>query len=274
MWVSFDDGDHWSSLRLNMPATSIRDLIVKDDDIAVGTHGRSFWILDDIAALRQITAATALDARHALQAGVGVSLSLEQVSRHADSARRAVRPESAGRRDHRLLPGHGRAATRRSRSSSRPAGWFDVFQSRYVDGAGGHRQHAALLDSPDAGACPRRPAFIGSCGICTTRRPPARAGSRATTRSRRRRTTRRASPRAVGGSGSVHRATRRSAERSYSQTLTIRMDPRVKTPPAAIAQEHAMAMSLFDAIALDSARRVAGARAARPIACRSRTQRR
>src|SRR4051812_47628223 len=59
VWVSFDDGDHWSSLRLNMPATSIRDLIVKDDDIAVGTHGRSFYILDDIEALRQINTATA-----------------------------------------------------------------------------------------------------------------------------------------------------------------------------------------------------------------------
>ena len=54
VYVSFDDGDHWQSLRLNMPATSIRDLIVKDDDIAVATHGRAFWILDDITPLRQI----------------------------------------------------------------------------------------------------------------------------------------------------------------------------------------------------------------------------
>ena len=53
--VSFDDGDHWQSLRLNMPATSIRDLVIKDDDIVVGTHGRSFWILDDITPLRQAT---------------------------------------------------------------------------------------------------------------------------------------------------------------------------------------------------------------------------
>ena len=56
VYVSFDDGEHWQSLRLNMPATSIRDLVVKDDDIVVGTHGRSFWILDDITPLRQITA--------------------------------------------------------------------------------------------------------------------------------------------------------------------------------------------------------------------------
>jgi photosystem II stability/assembly factor-like uncharacterized protein len=55
VYVSFDDGEHWQSLRLNMPATSIRDLVIKDDDIVVGTHGRSFWILDNITPLRQIS---------------------------------------------------------------------------------------------------------------------------------------------------------------------------------------------------------------------------
>jgi photosystem II stability/assembly factor-like uncharacterized protein len=54
--VSFDDGDHWQSLRLNMPATSIRDIVIKDSDLVAGTHGRGFWILDDITPLRQITA--------------------------------------------------------------------------------------------------------------------------------------------------------------------------------------------------------------------------
>jgi photosystem II stability/assembly factor-like uncharacterized protein len=53
VYFSLDDGDHWQSLRLNMPASSIRDLIVHDDDVAVGTHGRGFWILDDIEPLRQ-----------------------------------------------------------------------------------------------------------------------------------------------------------------------------------------------------------------------------
>ena len=55
VYFSIDDGENWQSLRLNMPATSIRDLVVKNDDIVVGTHGRSFWILDDITPLRQIT---------------------------------------------------------------------------------------------------------------------------------------------------------------------------------------------------------------------------
>lgn len=54
VYVSFDDGDHWQSLRLNMPATSVRDLTIKGNDLAVATHGRGFWILDDITPLRQI----------------------------------------------------------------------------------------------------------------------------------------------------------------------------------------------------------------------------
>ena len=55
VYVSFDAGEHWQSLRLNMPATSIRDLVIKDDDLVIATHGRSFWILDDITPLRQLT---------------------------------------------------------------------------------------------------------------------------------------------------------------------------------------------------------------------------
>jgi len=56
VFVSFDDGEQWQSLRGHMPATSIRDLVIKGDDLVVGTHGRSFWILDDITPLRQLSA--------------------------------------------------------------------------------------------------------------------------------------------------------------------------------------------------------------------------
>lgn len=55
VYFSIDDGDHWQSLRLNMPASSMRDVVVKDNDLVVATHGRSFWILDDIARLRELT---------------------------------------------------------------------------------------------------------------------------------------------------------------------------------------------------------------------------
>jgi photosystem II stability/assembly factor-like uncharacterized protein len=55
VYVSFDDGDHWQSLRLNLPATSMRDLEIKGDDLIVATHGRGFWILDNISALRELS---------------------------------------------------------------------------------------------------------------------------------------------------------------------------------------------------------------------------
>jgi photosystem II stability/assembly factor-like uncharacterized protein len=65
VWVSFDDGANWHSLRLDMPAISVRDIEVKDDascmcsDLVAGTHGRGFWILDDVTPLRQVTEAAA-----------------------------------------------------------------------------------------------------------------------------------------------------------------------------------------------------------------------
>ncbi len=52
VWMSFDDGAHWQSLQLNLPHTSMRDLIVHNQDLIVATHGRSFWVLDDIGPLR------------------------------------------------------------------------------------------------------------------------------------------------------------------------------------------------------------------------------
>ncbi len=54
VWVSFDDGDHWQSLQMNLPHTSMRDLWIHDNDLIVATHGRSFWILDDIEPLREV----------------------------------------------------------------------------------------------------------------------------------------------------------------------------------------------------------------------------
>lgn len=53
VFVSFDDGSQWQPLQLNLPVTSVRDLVVHGDDLIIATHGRSFWILDDITPLRQ-----------------------------------------------------------------------------------------------------------------------------------------------------------------------------------------------------------------------------
>ena len=64
VYVSFNDGDDWQPLQLNLPHTSMRDLAIHGDDLIVATHGRSFWILDDIAPLRQMSADIAKESAH------------------------------------------------------------------------------------------------------------------------------------------------------------------------------------------------------------------
>ncbi|MGH6889384.1 MAG: WD40/YVTN/BNR-like repeat-containing protein [Rhizomicrobium sp.] len=59
VFVSFDDGVHWQSLQLDLPHSPVHDLVVKGDDLVIATHGRSFWILDDVTPLRQIGPDTA-----------------------------------------------------------------------------------------------------------------------------------------------------------------------------------------------------------------------
>jgi photosystem II stability/assembly factor-like uncharacterized protein len=59
VFVSHNDGAQWEALRLNLPATPVHDLVVKGDDLVLATHGRSFWILDDISPLRQQSDAVA-----------------------------------------------------------------------------------------------------------------------------------------------------------------------------------------------------------------------
>ncbi|NCT68831.1 MAG: hypothetical protein GXC76_14495 [Rhodanobacteraceae bacterium] len=59
VYVSFDDGEHWQPLQQNLPRTSVRDLVVHGDDLVIATHGRGFWIMGDVAALRQLDVRTA-----------------------------------------------------------------------------------------------------------------------------------------------------------------------------------------------------------------------
>jgi hypothetical protein len=69
MYVSFNDGDEWQSLMLNLPNTSYRDIAIHDNDLVVGTYGRSFWILDDMSPLRQMTPAIASEKVHFFKPG-------------------------------------------------------------------------------------------------------------------------------------------------------------------------------------------------------------
>jgi photosystem II stability/assembly factor-like uncharacterized protein len=72
VYVSFDDGDNWESLQLNLPPVSMRDLAIHDGDLIVATHGRGFWVLDDISALRQWTPQVGQAAAHLYQPGAAI----------------------------------------------------------------------------------------------------------------------------------------------------------------------------------------------------------
>jgi photosystem II stability/assembly factor-like uncharacterized protein len=64
IWVSFNDGANWQPLQLNLPHTPIHDMVIHDDNLAVATHGRSFWVLDDLTPLRQTSASIATEDAH------------------------------------------------------------------------------------------------------------------------------------------------------------------------------------------------------------------
>ena len=113
VWVSFDDGDHWQSLRHNMPAISVRDLQIKDDakcrcaDLIAGTHGRGFWILDDVTPLRQaaaVKAALAKNEPYLFKPGTGGARALRRQRTDAVAAGASGRRKRAARRADRLLP--------------------------------------------------------------------------------------------------------------------------------------------------------------------------
>ena len=111
VFVSFNDGDEWQPLQLNLPPVSMRDLAFHDDDLIVATHGRGFWVLDDISALRQ-AADVAAGGRASLQAGGRDHPAAGNRRWDADAEGRAGGRESADRRGDRLLPEERRPAGR------------------------------------------------------------------------------------------------------------------------------------------------------------------
>ena len=99
IYVSFDDGDHWQPLQLNLPVSSVRDITIHGDDLVIATHGRSFWILDNITPLRQMNAQARSAECCALSAGHRDSHRQRCFSRLAAAAGGADGKESARRRD-------------------------------------------------------------------------------------------------------------------------------------------------------------------------------
>ena len=246
VYVSFDDGENWQSLRLNMPASSIRDLVVKDDDLVVGTHGRGFWILDDITPLRQVNAqVTAAEAflfkpqratrmRRSLNTDTPIPPEEPMGENPPDGAILNYWLKSdAGEVTLEILAASGRVVRRYSskdapetvdeRAHAYPTYWFRP--ARVPSSRAGMQRWVWDLRYP------RPEGFPLSYPISAIYRntPPQPEG-----------------PLAAPGEYTVRLTV---DGRSFTQPLTLRMDPRVATPPAGIALAGSLTMRCYDGIA-------------------------
>jgi photosystem II stability/assembly factor-like uncharacterized protein len=245
VYVSLDDGTHWQSLRLNMPASSIRDLVVHDQDLVVGTHGRGFWVLDDVTPLRQANAAL-----EASPAALFRPHDAVRVRWNTNTDTPLPPDEPAGQnppdgavidywlgRDARgpvtleIVDAAGRVARRFSSADSVPAvkteanvpWWWVRPPRRLATDAGAHR-FVWDLHHADPAAEEREYPISATPGD-TPREPRG--------------------PWALPGAYTVRLTV---DGRTDTQPLVVRMDPRVRTPGAALAQQLELSLRLAEAM--------------------------
>ena len=248
VYVSFNDGDNWQSLRLNMPASSIRDLVIKDDDIVVGTHGRSFWILDDVTPLRQIN-----DQIASSDAFLFKPQQAYRVRWNLNTDTPLPPEEPAGKN-----PPDGAILNYYLKSAASGAVMLEVF-----DGAGKLVRRFTSADRPDpieaiekeVNIPPywiRRPQILSAEAgmqrfVWDLHYPPPEgqrpeypiAAIYADTARHP------LGPWVLPGSYMVKLTVN---GHSYAEPLTVKIDPRVKTAPDGLAQQHAIAMKCYDGI--------------------------
>jgi photosystem II stability/assembly factor-like uncharacterized protein len=248
VYVSFDDGDHWQSLRLNMPATSMRDLIIKDDDLVVATHGRGFWILDDITPLRQLTRSaveaeailfkpqTAYRVRWNINTDTPLPPEEPAGENPPDGAviNYALKSEASGPVKLEIMDGRGRII--RSYSSSDPLEIPDasttlvpIYWYRMPKGlgtsAGLHRFLWDMCYQPLSGGGGR-----GGLPIAAIAHNTAPV------------------PNSIWAAPGEYTVKLTVNGRSYTQPLTLKMDPRVKTPVADLAQQFELSKAMYDGV--------------------------
>ncbi len=250
VWVSLDDGEHWQLLRMNLPATSVRDLVVHDDDLVVGTHGRSFWILDDITPLRQLTADVAGSVAYLFrpQSAVRVRRSTNTDTPLPPEVPAGQNPPDGAIVNYwlktpaekvtlEILDSTGKLV-RRYASDDKPAAvnpndinvpMYWVRMPKVLPNSAGMHRWVWDLHYPEPDVSEREHP-ISAIPHDT---PPEPLG-----------------PRALPG---VYTIRLTVAGRTLSQPLTVTMDPRVKTPPLALQQQFDMEMKLADALRQDYA---------------------
>lgn len=240
VYFSIDDGDHWNPLRLNMPATSIRDLVIHDDDVVIGTHGRSFWILDDITSLRQLNGLSSETRLFAPEMATRVHWNNNSDTPLPPEESAGKNPPDGAILDYFIAPGGADrvlleildskgALVRRYDSSEKllqvkesdlqvPFYWIRPLQPLSAT-PGFHRFIWDLHYTPLGG----RSNFPISAIFHDT----APAAS---------------SPWVAPG---VYQVRFIVGGKSFVQSLHVRMDPRIKTPPAGLAEQHRIAYGAY-----------------------------
>jgi hypothetical protein len=252
VFVSFDDGERWESLRLNMPATSIRDVIVKDDDLIAGTHGRGIWILDDITPLREWSAKTPAE-----RSEVAILFAPEVAYRvrHSTNTDTPIPPDEASGKN----PPDGAIIDYTLASSTRGPVTLDI-----VDAAGKAVRHYSSTDrdeNPDAATAPvptywYRPVQRLSTEAGMHRflwdihyQPiPGGGGGRGGLPSAAVPYDTVAVPSGPWAPPGQYMVKLTVDGRTFTQPMTLKMDPRVKTPPLGLAQQFTLSKQLYDGI--------------------------
>jgi len=245
VYVSFDDGGHWQSLRLNMPATSVRDLIIKDDDLVIATHGRAFWILDDITPLRQLNPdaiaaeavlfapQTAVRARWDMNTDTPLPPDEPAGENPPDGAiiDYALKSDASGPVVLEIFDAEGKLVRRYSSADPVPSidpnlaiPVYWVRPPRVLSAASG--MHRFLWDMHYPPAPGSRVNYPMQAVAKNTAPAPS-------------------SPWVLPGPFSVKLSVN---GKTYAQPLTVKMDPRVKTPPAGLTQQFAFSKSMYDGI--------------------------
>ncbi len=217
VYVSFDDGDHWQLLRLNLPATSIRDLVIHHHDVVVGTHGRSFWILDNITPLRQLSAQVAASDVHLF------TPQLTYRMRRNNNTDTPLPPEEPAGQN----PPDGAMLDYYLKSAASSPVVLEVF-----DETGKLVRRFSSADKP--GPVNEKELVVPAYWIRPSQLPSAEAGMH----------------RFVWD---LHYPPPDSLEHEYPQPLTIKMDPRVKTTPSGLRQQVDLEMKITEAMHRDYA---------------------
>jgi photosystem II stability/assembly factor-like uncharacterized protein len=248
VYVSFDDGDRWQPLQLNLPSTSMRDLTVHGDDLVVGTHGRSFWILDDLTPLRQLNAAVVTSPAFLFAPQTAIRIQRDQYSdtplppevpagqNPPDGAilDYMISDRASGTVTLAIYDAQNRLVRRYSSDEQLsaptqglrvPTYW--VRQPQQLSAASGMHRFVWDLRYP----APDATSFDYPISAIFHDTPPVPQG-----------------PLVLPGSYTVHMTW---GGKTYVQRLTVRMDPRVKTSQVGLAAQFALAQSVAAAMRAD-----------------------